>query len=85
MVSHESGYQEFFGNGQCVGLIARVTQRRRTVCGTERSQANTEIWSGGKSGVIEERLEAELPGTVSWPDQKETRVKDLKLKDGIGS
>ena len=63
-------------------MIARVTQRRRTVCGTERSQANADIWSGGKSGVIEERLQAKLAGTLSWPDQKETPVKDLKLKDG---
>jgi hypothetical protein len=23
-----------------------------------------------------------LAGTMSWPDQKETKVKDLKLKDG---
>ena len=74
VVSHESGYQEFFDNGQCVGLIARVTQCRRTVCGTKRSQANADIWSGGKSGVIEERLEAKLAGTMSWPDQKETPV-----------
>jgi hypothetical protein len=24
-----------------------------------------------------------LAGTMSWPDQKETNVKDLKLKDGV--
>jgi hypothetical protein len=63
-------------------LVARVTQRRRTVCGTQRSQANADIWSLGKSGVIEERLEAEFAGTMSWPDQKETPVKDLMLNDG---
>jgi hypothetical protein len=77
VVSHDSGYQEFSGDGQRVGLIARVTQRRRTVFGSERSQANADTWSGGKSGVIEERLGAKLAGAMSWPDQKETPVKDL--------
>ncbi len=24
-----------------------------------------------------------LAGTMSWPDQKETKLKDLKLKDGV--
>ena len=46
-------------------------------------QCEYEIGGQKRTSTLTLKKEADkLAGTMSWPDQKETKLKDLKLKDG---
>lgn len=50
--------------------------------GAKRTSTLT-IKKGGLAGAADDKvLVVVLVGTMSWPDQKETKLKNLKLKDG---
>lgn len=66
--------------GSC-GLAAAVGGGAVDPVGTWKCEY--EIGGQQRTAALMIKKDADkLTGTMSWPDQKETKVKDLKLKDG---
>jgi hypothetical protein len=66
--------------GAC-GLASAVDDKAADAVGTWKCEY--EIGGQQRTATLTIKKDGDkLAGTMSWPDQKETQLKDLKLKDG---
>ena len=63
------------GVDECLGVVDQQSPRYGAVQGASATHRDPDDDLDGTEG-------GKLAGTMSWPDQKATKLKDLKLKDG---
>ena len=66
-----------------LGLCGLAVRRARRQTRSGRGSASTRSATMKRTSTLTIKKDGDkLAGTMSWPDQKETKLKDVKLKDG---